>query len=83
MIIKHLKQMWTWFWSTTTIDERVEKKVATAKEEVKRRVRRVKEELQDVKEASEEVLSQVKDIAAAAKGSRRKGRKSTKTDNKK
>ena len=23
-----LKQMWTWFWDTTTIDEKVEEKVA-------------------------------------------------------
>jgi len=75
--------MWTWFWSTTTIDEQVEEKVSVAKKEVKRRVKRVKQELQDVKDASEEVLSQVKDVAGAVKGSKRKGRKSNKTVNNK
>jgi signal transduction histidine kinase len=83
MIIKHLKQMWAWFWSSTTVDEQVEEKVSAAKKEVKHRVRRVKEELQDVREASEEVLSQARDVVGAVKGSKKRGRKSNKTVNNK
>jgi hypothetical protein len=70
-----LKEIWTWFWSTTTIDEQVEERAAAVNKQIKRRVRRVKEELADVKEAVVEVADQAGDVIDAAKGSKRKGRK--------
>ena len=72
---ERLKELWTWFWSKTTIDEQVEEKAVAVKKEVKRRVKRVKEELADVKEAVVEVADQAGDVIDAAKGSKRKGRK--------
>ena len=66
-----LKRFWTWLLGKTTVDE----KVVEAVEETKRRVKRVKEETADVIEAVKEVGKQVKDVAAAAQGSKRKGRK--------
>jgi hypothetical protein len=86
---ERLKEIWTWFWSKTTIDEQVEEKVAEVKKEAKRRVKRVKEELVDVKEAIVEVADQAGDVIDAVKGSKRRGPKPaakkavTKTDNKK
>jgi len=48
------------------------KKVA---KEVKRRAKNVKQELKDVADATKEVLNQAGDVAAAAKGKPRRGRK--------
>ena len=72
---ERLKELWTWFWSKTTIDEQVEEKVAEVKKETKRRVKRVKEELVDVKEAIVEVADQAGDVIDAVKGSKRRGPK--------
>lgn len=64
------------------IPDVIEDKVKDIKEDVqevvtetKRRVERVKEELKDVKEAVKNVGAQAKDIASAAKGKPRRGRK--------
>ena len=50
-------------------------KVKGAAKEVKRRAKNVKKELKDVVEAAKEVGNQVGDVAKAAKGRRRQGRK--------
>ena len=50
-------------------------KVKGAAKEVKRRAKNVKKELKDVVEAAKEVGNQVGDVAAAAKGKPRRGRK--------
>ena len=56
------------------IEDAVEDVKDTAKE-VKRRAKRVKEEVKDVVEAAKEVSNQLGDVAAAAKGKTRRGRK--------
>ena len=60
------------------IPDAVEDAVEDAKEtvkEVKRRAKRVKEEIEDVVDAAKEVAKQAGDVAAAAKGKTRRGRK--------
>jgi F0F1-type ATP synthase membrane subunit b/b' len=60
------------------IPDEVEDAVEDVKEvakEVKRRAKNVKKELKDVVEAAKEVGNQVGDVAAAAKGKPRRGRK--------
>lgn len=60
------------------IPDEVEDAVEDAKEvvkEVKRRAKRVKEEVKDVVEAAKEVAKQAGDVADAAKGKTRRGRK--------
>lgn len=52
-----------------------EQKIGQVKVEAKARVARVKEEIVDVKEAVDEVINQVGDVADAAKGKKRAGRK--------
>ena len=52
--------------------------VKAAAIEAKRRVKNVKEELKDVVVAAKELGNQVGDVAKAAKGKNRKGRKSKK-----
>ena len=56
------------------IEDAVEDVKAVAKE-VKRRAKNVKQELKDVADATKEVLNQAGDVAAAAKGHPRRGRK--------
>ena len=68
-----LKKTWNWLLGKTTIDE----KIVEVSKETKRRVNRVKEELGDVKAAFENTADQIADVVDAAKGSSRKGRKST------
>jgi len=68
---KLLKKFWDWVFSQTTIDEKV---VAAAKE-VKRRADLVSQEVKDVKKAVKEVGKQIGDVADAAEGKPRKGRK--------
>lgn len=53
----------------------VEQKVEAVATETKRRAKRVKEELKDIKVAAKEVANQVGDVAKAAKGEKRVGRK--------
>jgi hypothetical protein len=59
-----LKRFWNWLLSKTTVDEKIVE-----------RVERVKEEVADVKKAIEVVVEQAADIADAAKGKPRRGRK--------
>jgi len=82
MIKELLLKLWNWLKGQTEIDEKIEEKVDDIKEdfdnvveEVKRRYNRVKEEIDDVKESASEVIKQVDDVAKAASGSKRKGRK--------
>ena len=56
----------------------VKEEVTKVKTEVKRRVKRVKEEINDVKKSASEVINQIDDVAKAAGGSKRKGKKPTK-----
>jgi len=56
------------------------KKVA---KEVKRRAKNVKQELKDVADATKEVLNQAGDVAKAAKGKTRRGRKPRRSSKKK
>ena len=60
------------------IPDEVEDAVEDVKEvvkETKRRVKAVKKELKDVADAAKEVINQAGDVAAAAKGKPRRGRK--------
>lgn len=68
---KLLKKFWDWVLGKTTIDEKV---IAAAKE-VKRRADLVNQEVKDVKKAVKEVGKQIGDVADAAEGKPRKGRK--------
>ena len=74
-----LKMLWTWFWGKTAIDEQAVEALTKVKKETKRRVRRVKEESKDIKKAVKQVKKQAEGVVDAAKGSKTKGRKSTKT----
>ena len=56
----------------------IKEDVSAVKSEVKRRVKRVKEEINDVKKSTSEVINQIDDVAKAAGGSKRKGKKPTK-----
>jgi methyl-accepting chemotaxis protein len=56
----------------------IKEDVTKVKTEVKRRVKRVKEEVKDVKKSASEVINQIDDVAKAASGSKRKGKKPTK-----
>ena len=53
-------------------------KVKGAAKEVKRRAKNVKKELKDVVDAAKEVGNQVGDVAKAAKGRKRQGRRKKK-----
>ena len=60
------------------IPDEIEDAVEDVKEvtkEVKRRAKNVKQELKDVADATKEDLNQAGDVAAAAKGKPRRGRK--------
>ncbi len=59
-----LKRFWNWLLGKTTVDEKIVE-----------RVERVKEEIADVKKAIEVVVDQAADVAEAAKGKPRRGRK--------
>lgn len=59
-----LKRFWNWLLGKTTVDEKIVE-----------RVERVKEEIADVKKAIEVVAEQAADVAEAAKGKPRRGRK--------
>jgi hypothetical protein len=73
MIKKYLNRFWNWLKNQTEIDEHVEETV----DEFTRRYKRVKQEIADVKESASEVIKQVDDVVKAAKGSKRKGRKTS------
>ena len=73
-IKKAVKDAWVYVWGKTNVDE----KAIAAAEEVKRRVKNVKEELKDVVVAAKELGNQIGDVAQAAKGKKRQGRKKKK-----
>tara|TARA_Y100000592_G_scaffold48193_1_gene76397 strand:+ start:1567 stop:1806 length:240 start_codon:yes stop_codon:yes gene_type:complete len=75
LIKKFVKDVWTYLWSKTTVDE---KAIATVKE-IKKRYKLTAEELADVAKAIKEVGNQLGDIDDAIAGKARKGRKSGKT----
>ncbi len=64
--MEYLKKLWNALWAKTTIDE-----------ELKARYDEIVKELADVKKAAKEVAKQSKDVVDAAKGKKRRGRKST------
>ena len=66
-MIKYLKNLWNALWAKTTIDE-----------ELKSRYNEIIKELADVKTSAKEVVKQSKDVVDAAKGKKRRGRKSKK-----
>jgi phage shock protein A len=81
-VFGYIKSAWNWLLSKTTIDEKVIEVAEDVKEtvqetvqETRRRTKRVKEEAADVVAAIKEVGRQAKDVADAAKGNKRKGRK--------
>ena len=63
--MEYLKNLWNALWAKTTIDE-----------EFKSRYDEVVKELADVKKAAKNVARQTKDVVEAAKGKKRRGRKS-------
>jgi len=65
--MEFLKKLWNWLLSQTTIDEQVEAKIVE-----------VKKEVTDVVKAVKEVANQSKDVVEAAKGDKRKGKKTNK-----
>jgi len=74
-MVEYLKNLWNALWAKTTIDE-----------EFKSRYDEVVKELADVKKAAKNVARQTKDVVEAAKGKKRRGRKSNyrqKTNNNK
>ena len=73
-IKKAVKDAWVYVWGKTNVDE----KAIAAAEEVKRRAKNVKEELKDVVVAAKELGNQIGDVAQAAKGKKRQGRKKKK-----
>jgi len=64
-MVKYIKNLWNALWDKTTIDE-----------ELKSRYDEVVKELADVKEAAKNTVAQAKDVVDAAKGKKRRGRKS-------
>tara|TARA_R100000808_G_C2074537_1_gene100739 strand:- start:28 stop:267 length:240 start_codon:yes stop_codon:yes gene_type:complete len=74
IIKKFGKDVWTYLWGKTTIDE---KAIETVKE-IKRRYKLTTEELKDVAKAIKEVGNQIGDIDNALAGEERKGRKNGK-----
>ncbi len=63
--MNYLKNLWNALWAKTTIDE-----------EFKSRYDEIVKELADVKKAAKNVAKQTKDVVDAAKGKKRRGRKS-------
>jgi uncharacterized protein YwgA len=74
LIKKFVKDVWTYLWSKTTVDE---KAIETVKE-IKKRYKLTTEELKDVAKAIKEVGNQIGDIDNALAGEERKGRKNGK-----
>ena len=78
---RFLKKYWNLLLGKTTIDEKVVEKFNEVKdkieevaEEIQERVEATKEEIADVREALKETHKQAKDVVAAAKGKKRRGR---------
>ena len=69
---EYFKKLWNAIWDSTDIDEKAE----AALKEAKARIAEMKKELADVKKAAKNVVEQSKDVVDAAKGKKRRGRKS-------
>ena len=73
-IKSYFKRLWTALLDSTDLDEKAE----AALKEAKARIAEMKKELVDVKHAAKNTVAQAKDVVDAAKGKRRKGRKTYK-----
>ena len=69
---KYFKRLWNALWASTDVDEKAE----AALKEVKARMAEMKKEIADVKAAAKSTVAQAKDVVDAAKGKKRRGRKS-------
>ena len=69
---KYFKRLWDALWASTDVDEKAE----AALKEVKARIAEMKKEIADVQEAAKSTVAQAKDVVDAAKGKKRRGRKS-------
>ena len=69
---EYFKKLWNALWASTDVDEKAE----AALKEVKARIAEMKKELADVKAAAKNTVAQAKDVVDAAKGKKRRGRKS-------
>ena len=69
---KYFKRLWDAIWASTDVDEKAE----AALKEVKARIAEMKKEIADVQEAAKSTVAQAKDVVDAAKGKKRRGRKS-------
>ena len=69
---KYFKRLWDALWASTDVDEKAE----AALIEVKARIAEMKKEIADVQEAAKSTVAQSKDVVDAAKGKKRRGRKS-------
>ena len=69
---EYFKRLWNALWASTDIDEKAE----AALKEVKARMAEMKKEIADVKAAAKSTVAQAKDVVDAAKGKKRRGRKS-------
>ncbi len=74
IIKRFLKDIWTYLWSKTSLDEKAMETLA----EVKKRYKLTAQEIQDIAAAMKEVGNQIDDIPAALAGKKRKGRKTKK-----
>ena len=70
----YFKRLWNALWDSTDLDEKAE----AALKEAKARIAEMKKELADVKAAAKNVITQSKDVVDAAKGKKRRGRKTYK-----
>ena len=69
---KYFKRLWDALWASTDVDEKAE----AALKEVKARIAEMKKEIADVQAAAKSTVAQAKDVVDAAKGKKRRGRKS-------
>ena len=69
---EYFKRLWNALWASTDIDEKAE----AALKEVKARIAEMKKEIADVQAAAKSTVAQAKDVVDAAKGKKRRGRKS-------
>ena len=69
---KYFKRLWDAIWDSTDVDEKAE----AALKEVKARIAEMKKEIADVQAAAKSTVAQAKDVVDAAKGKKRRGRKS-------
>ena len=71
---KYFVRLWNALWDSTDLDEKAE----AALKEVKARIAEMKKEIADVQAAAKSTVAQAKDVVDAAKGKRRRGRKTYK-----